>query len=181
MRLWLQHIGWWALMVLIITVSGITFSVWLTYQRARSLAVDVGAAGGSVHTRSWLPEPIDQWLDHHKKYRPYTRYLNSRVCFVGLYEKGIDDQWVERLSQFGSIEELNLANARISDSGIAPLARLSQLKILSLEGTEITDHGVEAIARLSSLTYVNLKRTKVTPKRITWLQDIRPDLRVLHY
>lgn len=85
----------------------------------------------------------------------------------------VTDAGIKRLTEFTSLEWLDVSFTKTTDEGIANIDRATRLRRLNLEGTAITDKSLEIISRFSQLEELDLSGTKITDAGIARLQDLK--------
>ena len=69
---------------------------------------------------------------------------------------------METVGNFTELENLFLAQTKITDEGIKRLNKLKKLRYLSLTGCQITDASVELLAGLPSLRKLIISGTRIS-------------------
>jgi len=79
-----------------------------------------------------------------------------------LYLYDIDDGALAHLTHLAGLNELHLANTRVSDEGLRLVANLGGLRRLSIYHTAITDAGLDNLSTLRELKWLTCSGTRVT-------------------
>jgi hypothetical protein len=77
------------------------------------------------------------------------------------------------------VEQLDLANARLTDAGAASLVRLKRLRQLNLAKTTISDEGLVSLAELPCLESVCVEGTQIPIEGVNRLRAARPEISVV--
>lgn len=86
----------------------------------------------------------------------------------------IDDDALLHIKPLTSLENLNLANSRITDAGLERIENLVHLKELYLSGTRVTDDGLHRLLKMTELERLGLLRLAgVTDKGLVHLKDCK--------
>jgi serine/threonine protein kinase/Leucine-rich repeat (LRR) protein len=127
--------------------------------------------------------------------------LPSEAVFItgiDLSNSAVNDDSLKKLAAATDVNELSLANTRITDAGLAQLRKLdrltrldlsqtsvkgpgldqlqgaSELINLNLAGTPLTDQGIGRLLRFERLRNLNLSNTATTDVGLANLQDLKP-------
>lgn len=95
-----------------------------------------------------------------------------KLEYIVLWNAGLTDEAVERLSQKSSIKQLGVGANKITDASMPHIKQMSQLTFLSLGDTQITNDGLKEIANLTNLTFLGIAATHVTDDGLVHLQKL---------
>jgi hypothetical protein len=177
-RLRLPHPGWLILIALIAVVSGTAFHYWWEYRNVQRLVNDVHAINGTIGLGYDAPDWLVKWLVA-RGHEHRIKWLKTNPIYIDLQEKkSVNDEWLERIKSFKSLEELTLNHTEITDAGVVKLKGLTNLLVLNLNDTSIGDVGVESLSSLRKLGWLSLARTHVSDRGLDSLKTL-PQLKSL--
>ena len=104
--------------------------------------------------------------------------LKKNIVRLDFSDSGVEDDQLDRLSQFPNLVHLKLQGTQVTDKGLQGLTGLKYLEFLNLHNTQISDEGLKAIAQMANLKKVFLWNTNTTPAGIKKLRASRPGLEV---
>ncbi|MCA9174924.1 MAG: hypothetical protein KDB14_10630 [Planctomycetales bacterium] len=147
-------------------------------QRHKSLklASEVEAAGGRVvwspRGPAWLYLATeDQGMELFDVPTAIDLYNgNNPLKGRGGRNELVTDQWLEKLSNAGTVRQLNLANCDVHSEGLAHLQDLVGLRELNLTLTSVDDAGLRHLQGLTELRILGLASTQCTG---TGFRDLR--------
>jgi len=84
----------------------------------------------------------------------------------------VDDDQLQVLKQFVSLEELSLQATKITDKSLEHLRPLRQLRLLHLGQTRVTDAGLEQLKGLDRLRVLDLNHTRITDAGLSRLAEM---------
>jgi len=118
---------------------------------------------GSVRTEKVYRNRINEFLDRvWPGFSPRRDgFSRQAVVEVNLNRTQADNETLEYVRRFQSLEQLLLDGTQVDDDGLAHIARLPDLTILSLDQTAVTDAGLAYLATHPRLQVLMLSQTAV--------------------
>ena len=118
----------------------------------RDLGCEIKKEGYNIASINFPPETTD---DHLKN---LVGKKMSKVEQIDLADTKITDDGLKYLAKMKSLQILKLARTDITDGGLKHLKDLQNLRSLSLGDTNVTDAAVEELKTLSSLQLLDVSR-----------------------
>jgi serine/threonine protein kinase len=103
---------------------------------------------------------------------------NFRIDGIMINRAGVDEQFLEKLSNLRGLTLLDLTGCSVNDLGLSHLAKIQTLTFLDLKDTDVTSKGLAAIAGLKSLQRLKLSDTPVDDSTLAKFGELNR-LRVL--
>ncbi len=91
---------------------------------------------------------------------------------VDLLGPKVADDWLQRLKNRKSLQDVCLYRAKITDAGLAHLRGLTELHTLYLSGTRITDAGLEHVKEMKKLKKLFLADTQIGDAGLAHLEGL---------
>lgn len=91
------------------------------------------------------------------------RYENAPVYAVRMNPQTFSADDLQHLAGLRGIEQLQLANCRVSDSDLAQLPILFHLQGIGVSNTALTDQSLRYLSRLPNLQMLEVEGTEITP------------------
>ena len=182
-------------MLLVVSVSCVTLSVWVVpAERQRRAVAAIRALGGTVSfvdnqgtnesfpaasLRRWLPPNYSDEVE--KVNLDYVRVTDdemahlqglTRLRVLRLKSARVTDAGLAYLQGLTDLRELRLGNTHVTSAGLFHLRGLTGLQELRLSGTQVTDEGLVYIQRLRDLQLLWLGSTQVTDAGVAHLKDL---------
>lgn len=106
--------------------------------------------------------------------------IRRNIVELDLSHSNFSDELSGFLSQFTSLNKLQLQQTAAGDATVRQLEKMKYLESLNLYGTKVSDASVEALMALPSLKYLYSWQSAMTEAGIQRLLEARPLLQVQH-
>jgi uncharacterized membrane protein len=102
--------------------------------------------------------------------------IKEQITWLDLGKTGLQDSWINTLTQFSNLTRLSIDNNTITDTGIAQLGNFEHLESLNLHATEVGNKGLKLLAGRHHLKRIYLWKTKVTQQAVDSIRNENPTL-----
>ena len=170
-----------------VVTASIEFGLRIHWQRTAVRQIE--EFGGNVHTETWQPLWLRDWLDSD------VFQWADHVDGVSLSNTDVTDDALRCIARLPEIESLDLLGTNVSDDGVAILRALPRLRWLSISGmtgrglmhltavteldvlgidaVQLTDEGLAAIGELANLKALYLCASLVRDSGLTHLKKLK--------
>ena len=104
--------------------------------------------------------------------------LNQQVVTLKLSNQPITDEFIQKLTSFKVLRQLQLENTKITDAGLLTIKNLDALQQLNLYGTDITDKGLSYLSDCKNIKTIYLWKTNATLLGINQLKKALPNVKI---
>jgi hypothetical protein len=104
----------------------------------------------------------------------------TKLGWLDLTKTRISDDGLEQLAGMSALNTLGLGRTCVTDAGLADVRKMTSLTWLDLDRTGVSDAGLEKLKGLVNLRVLVVKGTPVTQAGEDRLQEVLPNLRIIH-
>jgi hypothetical protein len=140
--------------------------------RQETVLVEIERLGGQFKTRPRGPEWLRQIVNENRM-KGFDHIIEVR-----LRDTPADDTTLALLGRLTALQQLWIANTRVTDAGLVHLKKLHRLQELSLAETQVTDAGLMELKGLQNLRWLYLGSTRVSSTAVAELEQSLPELRI---
>lgn len=104
--------------------------------------------------------------------------VSEQITWLDLGGSGIDDSWLETISNFPNLTRLLLDNNKIGDQETNKLEKLEHLESINLFNTAVGDSTLTVLSGIKSLKSIYVWNTKVSKELVEKLMGENPKLKI---